>query len=553
MQKTGVGFWLILAAAVGGVLIAQDDLGNLSGKAPSKKLPSFDPARPTAPAPRPTQQPPTQQPPAPSGRGNAPPSANWATFNSPSGYRVQHPAGWSFQDSMNAQKMPVIRGQAQDSRASVMVMPFFDNARATAQTWLARNFGTILAAQYPGASQPRLTRISQQPDQVAASFDYRSPAGPAHASVLCWMNRGSGMMFAISAPTDQYAARKSELVRILKSFQFTQAAAQAGGGQQGAPETPRLAVNWTRWSDPTEGAASLDVPQGWKVTGGVSRQFGAVAPILAIRMTSPDGKMVVGINDHNVPPYVQPGQFTREGTWYSPGYGTKMFVLRVLPGAEYAQFYATNFLLKGSQVALRDKKDRPELVRFQNQLSNSYSTPGIQTRASAGEVSFETNIGGQPTAGYVLASTSSITMEGMGTWNVQGLYFFLAPAGQAAAVSQMVSHVLESVKVNPQWFASNQKMVGDISKIVTDTNNYISKMQSESYWNRQKAQDRSSQRFSDYIRGVQRVKDPETGEVYEARSGYNYYYRPRGDDRPIGSDSPDVPQYIDVTPLEKID
>jgi hypothetical protein len=168
-------------------------------------------------------------------------------------------------------------------------------------------------------------------------------------------------------------------------------------------------------------------------------------------------------------------------------------------------------------------------------------------------VSFETTLNGQPAAGYVLASTEMMAMMGTGTWNVKGLYFFLAPIDQAGAASSILGEMLRSVRVNPQWFYSNLKMVGDVSKIVAETNEYVSRIQSESYWNRQRAQDRANQNFSDYIRGVQRVRDPETGQVYEARAGYNYYYRARGEDQPFGTNATDTERHLDVTELEKVD
>src|SRR5207245_1648405 len=62
------------------------------------------------------------------------------------------------------------------------------------------------------------------------------------------------------------------------------------------------------------------------------------------------------------------------------------------------------------------------------------------------------------------------------------------------------------------------------SRIVSDTANYLAKLQSDSYWNRQASQDRSNQNFSDMQRGIQVVVDPGTGQKYEAVSGHNYYY-----------------------------
>ena len=88
----------------------------------------------------------------------------------------------------------------------------------------------------------------------------------------------------------------------------------------------------------------------------------------------------------------------------------------------------------------------------------------------------------------------------------------------------------------------------ETSRITHETGEYISKLQNDAYWNRQRAQDRSNRNFDDYIRGVQRVVDPETGREYEAVAGSNYYYRVHATDRAVGTNSAETPK-IDVTLL----
>jgi hypothetical protein len=60
---------------------------------------------------------------------------------------------------------------------------------------------------------------------------------------------------------------------------------------------------------------------------------------------------------------------------------------------------------------------------------------------------------------------------------------------------------------------------GQISRIISQTNDQISKTISESYWSQQKANDGINQHFSDYIRGVDRYSDG-SGAVYQLPSGY---------------------------------
>ena len=59
---------------------------------------------------------------------------------------------------------------------------------------------------------------------------------------------------------------------------------------------------------------------------------------------------------------------------------------------------------------------------------------------------------------------------------------------------------------------------GQISKIISQTNDQISKTISDSYWNTQKSNERNNQQFSDYLRGVDRYSDGQNN--IQLPSGY---------------------------------
>src|SRR3954464_3820892 len=65
-------------------------------------------------------------------------------------------------------------------------------------------------------------------------------------------------------------------------------------------------LQFKQWVDPTESAFSLDVPTGWKISGGIKRASDTRSEIT---MQSPDGQIVVKIGDVNVHlSYVEPNQ-----------------------------------------------------------------------------------------------------------------------------------------------------------------------------------------------------------------------------------------------------
>src|ERR1700731_1925959 len=72
-----------------------------------------------------------------------------------------------------------------------------------------------------------------------------------------------------------------------------------------AAETKTPAISWVPFDDPAERAFSMQVPQGWKVGGGLYR-FGPPDPRGMIDVLSPDGKIDLRFGDSHVPPFAVP-------------------------------------------------------------------------------------------------------------------------------------------------------------------------------------------------------------------------------------------------------
>ena len=118
------------------------------------------------------------------------------------------------------------------------------------------------------------------------------------------------------------------------SFSARLAAASDGDGASG--------VNWIKYADPAEHAFALNVPQGWEVKGGAYR-FGYFDVRWMIDARSPDGKIIIRIDDVNVPPYVLPGPNTGgEGQPYDKPREFQMVVERYQNADAYAQIYLTS-------------------------------------------------------------------------------------------------------------------------------------------------------------------------------------------------------------------
>ncbi len=131
--------------------------------------------------------------------------------------------------------------------------------------------------------------------------------------------------------------------------------------------------------------------------------------------------------------------------------------------------------------------------------------------------------------GYCFAGTMYTQIAGSAIWNVEHLYCFLAAEGKAGAAQNVLPHVLQTLRINPQWMAMQQGLTANVSQIVSRTSNAISQSISSSYWSTQKTGDEISRRRSNAIRGVVDVADPATGREIQVENSSNYYWvDPRG-------------------------
>jgi hypothetical protein len=336
----------------------------------------------------------------------------------------------------------------------------------------------------------------------------RSPKGSA------------GYLYLASAPKERFREAQDTLARILGSVRVF-------GSQAEAAAQPEL--EFERWTDPREQAFSLEIPRGWSRRGGMFR-FASVDTRGALEVASPDGKIRITLGDATVPPFTEPTRILsmtgfREGAWYSPGYGVRMQVRRYQRGVDFAKSYVKGTVARScSGLKFQEVRGRPDTVRALNAIYSRSGRFGIQHSISAGEASFSCTRGGEPRHGYYFAATQLVRHAGGGTWNVQHLGGFLAAARAVPTAQRVAQRIVGSFRLNPEWHRKQQGLTRQTSAVVSQTSAAISRMMSDTYWNRQKSMDELSRRRSNVILGREDVIDPVTGSQYKVESGSNYYW-----------------------------
>jgi hypothetical protein len=183
------------------------------------------------------------------------------------------------------------------------------------------------------------------------------------------------------------------------------------------------------------------------------------------------------------------------------------------------------------------------------QLQQAAAKQGIRAniRTDVSRVRVSYALSGQPVEEWFTAMTSSTSMAGP-SFNVrtgqmgQTLIYsntadhvlgLRAPQGQLDAQEKFFQLVLGTIRVDPQWQArvtqvianlqaQDTKGAADRSAIITKAGQDMSKTIHDTYQNATTSREHSMAAWSQYMRGVQTFRNPNTGETVELSNQYDH-------------------------------
>ncbi|MFH0963146.1 MAG: hypothetical protein V2A58_03945 [Planctomycetota bacterium] len=462
-------------------------------------------------------------------------AGGWEEHRDARGFKVRCPEGWQ----VTAAEEGFIVVRSEESRAVVAIAPFYMREPGTASGWIAKA-PEVLAALFPQGRVTKFEQRSQRPDEAVGSMSY---GADGEASLLCSVYGPSGMLYAIGAPKETFGQLKGTMVEILRSFSFTTPEKGAAGPASGG-------LSYAKWQDPVESAFTVELPKGWKIEGGLIRRS-AVDPRVVFRATAPDETAVLFCGDAEVPAFTEPTPTLAmagfvEGSTYSPGYGEVWLVARYRTGEEFAREYVSGRIAPlFENLSVTGVKARPDVAQAIQAVYGRFGgTP--YTQLTCGEATFTCAKGGRALVGYCFAGTQITRISGTGIWKAEHLIGYLAVPEKEEVARQAMGHVVKTFAPNPQWVAMQQGLTANVSKIVSQTHEAISRTITEGYEQRQATQDDHSRKWSNMMLGQTDVQDEATGETYKVANGHNYYWR-KGDTI-VGTDTYTRPD-IDFTPL----
>jgi hypothetical protein len=464
---------------------------------------------------------------------NPAPPAGWRTHTDPAGYSVATPPGWQVATDTRQGRIALngTRGE------KIIVWPIF-----------------IEQKQLNADGAARL--VMQLARKLDASLSWSTAAAPAHtarviargsasqrsgSTVLTWSSSPTGTavyVYELEAPAQVYPASAETFANILRSFRGVEdnAASQPSTRADSGP------VSFTNWTDPREGAFTIQAPRGWQVVGGAYR-LSATDIRESVTLASPDGQMRIFIGDASLGAFTEPNQMLaygglREGSYQTLGDGTRLEIRRFIPGAQFARSYAQNRLsAQCSGVQVTSGGDRPELISAFSQALREDSLTGART--TAGDAVFSCTGKNGPVHGRVFALTMLPLPGRAQLWYIYRLYGYLASPERQQAAESISRQVMNSWRVDPQWRARerqiansavqqdnarSQQIQARALQAIRDDQRQTSDMIVNGYNQRSKVYDEISRKRENSILGTTDVVDQSSGKQYKIDSYSDYHW-----------------------------
>lgn len=413
--------------------------------------------------------------------------AEWAE----AGVSLEHPEGWD--PTLNGSN-GTVEIQGPDGQ-QMFIRPFFVPSALTDQAAAAalEEVGAgMLAASWgaPAGTAPavRMSGLVGEQDAVAALAWTSSDSGSA------------GYVYAATAP--DYEAAEGSFAHVLESFEVT-----------GTTE-PDAEPVYEPFTDPTEGAFSAEVPDGWDVDGGVVRP----CPTLVqgyVQASASDLSAYIKLGS-DYPWFTEPAPslFLPEGSTYPHPCGYQSPVLRYLPGESFVtEWLLPTTLPEATIVRAEGRSD----------LASQLTSMGINSY-DAGEVEYEWEADGELRRGLIVVITERFSFGGGGAWAVWRLAQAEASGDVWSEALAAGEHLVSTFTIDPNWAQSQAQLTAAQARIIADMGATVAQTVSEGYWGQQATYDAIFEARSDATLEVEDFVDPVTGDTYELAASPQYYW-----------------------------
>ncbi len=303
----------------------------------------------------------------------------------------------------------------------------------------------------------------------------------------------------------------------------------------GIPVGAKPASGYVKWTDPKEGAFTVEVPVGWQVAGGTKR-VGPTDVRRSVVAQSPDKAMTVIIGDVSLPTFLTIGPLeqsmgAREGT-QAPGNGNFVAVyMHYMSATEFNKWYIENALTSVmNDVEALKSQDFPQGARsveagLRRSMAGGAFKCNVQASVALTEFSGVDKTTGNRVTGAVMSVTQLLyngaTGNG-GTWHANPITVgCLDDEHKGANIKKSSAAALRmqaTLRDNPVWAkkeAARQALAVKQNQVRLQAQIRAAQKASRSgggggsrydghmadYWRRRAQQDAQHHQFINYLRG----------------------------------------------------
>ena len=296
--------------------------------------------------------------------------------------------------------------------------------------------------------------------------------------------------------------------------------------------SPGRAMKFTRLSVRDPGinnveAVSFLIPAGWKAEGGVQwfPDF-MIQAVLLMKITDTQTGAAIEFlplqnfswNPQQIVP-MPPGTNYMGAIIWPPIGDVPQFI---------QSFYASSTLRQLQNARIVANQDLPKVA------AQSAQYHGVSD-VRAGRVRYEYEAGGRLWEEDVYVTLLYQPTSAAMFWSVISGYSFRAPKGQLDALAPIMNTTINTLRLSMEWFAQYQyvqklfvdrmmqgiRNAGRISDTIHRNNEEIQQMFADSYRRSCESQDRISQSYTEYIRGVETYRNPYEDRPVQLPSGYS--------------------------------
>ena len=214
-----------------------------------------------------------------------------------------------------------------------------------------------------------------------------------------------------------------------------------------------------RYTEPNENAYAIEVPNNWTIRGGINRKS-MTQPHSVMTIESPQGQTFMLLGNPNAASYSTPTPMgmsmgLRPGMLYAPN-GDPMIIQPYRTGTQYAAYLGQMLLQKANctNIVMTKTRDKPPIQQ---------NSAGVPISTTAGEAFFTCSRNGVNYEAYQFSLTQMFgqPIANVGAvWNADSSYFLVTPSNQLSEAGILLTKILGSVQMNPQWVAQQIRLAG---------------------------------------------------------------------------------------------